>query len=69
MERRLTSERTKDIIHNKKKNSKVYGRTLYGFDKVGNGLVKNKNEMKERRKINKPRDKVNSYHKISEFLN
>ena len=69
LERRLTSERTKDIIRNKKQHSKVYGRTLYGFDKVGNELVKNKNGIKERRKINKPRDKVNSYHKISEFLN
>lgn len=69
LERRLTSERTKDIIHNKKKNSKVYGKTPYGFDKVGNDLVKNDNEMKVLRKINKLRSKGNSYHKISEFLN
>ncbi len=69
LERRLTSERTKDIITNKKKNSKVYSRTPYGFDKVGDDLVENSYEQKVLRKINRLRDKGNSYLSISRFLN
>ena len=69
LERRLTSERTKDIITNKKKNGKVYSRTPYGFDKVGSELVENSYEQKVLRKINKLRKKGESYLSISRFLN
>ena len=69
LERRLTSERTKDIITNKKNNGKVYSRTPYGFDKVGDELVENSYEQKVLRKIKKLREKGNSYLSISRFLN
>ena len=69
LERRLTSERTKDIITNKKKNGKVYSRTPYGFDRVGSELVENSYEQKVLRKINKLRKKGESYLSISRFLN
>ena len=69
LERRLTSERTKDVISNKKRNGKVYSRTPYGFDKVGDELVKNTYEQKVLRKIRKLRKKENSYLSISQFLN
>mgnify|MGYP001476876692 CR=1 FL=1 len=41
LERRLTSERTRDIIQNKKKSGRVYSRTPFGYDKVGESLVEN----------------------------
>ena len=69
LERRLTSERTKDIITNKKKNGKVYSRTPYGFDRDDDELVENSYEQKVLRKINRLRDKGNSYLSISRFLN
>ena len=69
LERRLTSERTKDVIRNKKQNGKVYSRTPYGYDKVDDDLVKNTYEQKVLRKIKKLRDKGNSYLSISRFLN
>ena len=69
LERRLTSERTKDIITNKKKNGKVYSRTPYGFDKVDDQLVENSYEQKVLRKINRLRKKGESYLSISRFLN
>ena len=69
LERRLTSERTKDVISNKKRNGKVYSRTPYGFDKVGDELVKNTYEQKVLRKIRDLRKKENSYLSISRFLN
>jgi len=69
LERRLTSERTKDIITNKKKNGKVYSRTPYGFDRDDDELVENSYEQKVLRKINRLRDKGNSYLSVSRFLN
>ena len=69
LERRLTSERTKDIITNKKKNGKIYSRTPYGFDRVGSELVENSYEQKVLRKINKLRKKGESNLSISRFLN
>ena len=65
----MTSQRAKDIIQDKRKNSKVYGKTPYGFHKVGNELVKNEYEIKVLRKIQNLRTKGNSYQKISQFLN
>ena len=39
LERQLTSERTKDVIQNKKKSGKVYSRTPYGFDRKDGMLI------------------------------
>ena len=69
LERRLTSERTKDVIRNKKVSGKVYSRTPYGFDKDGNHLVENSYEQKVLRKIRNLRKKGESYLSISRFLN
>ena len=51
LERRITRERTKNVILNKKVGGKVYSRTRYGFDKDGNQLVENTYEQKVFRKI------------------
>ena len=69
LERRLTSERTKDVIRNKKVSGKVYSRTPYGFDKDGNQLVENTYEQKVLRKIRNLRKRGESYLYISRFLN
>ena len=69
LERNLTSERTKDVIKNKKKSGKVYSRTPFGFDKVDDKLVKNPYEQKVLRKIKSLRKKGSSYLSISRFLN
>ncbi len=51
LERRITRERTKNVILNKKVSGKVYSRTRYGFDKDGNQLVENTYGQKVLRKI------------------
>ena len=69
LERRLTSERTKDVIRNKKVSGKVYSRTPYGYDKVDGMLVENNYEQKVLRKINRLMEGGNSYTYVSKFLN
>jgi site-specific DNA recombinase len=69
LERQLTSERTKDVIQNKKKNGKVYSRTPYGYESENGMLIENSKEQKVLRKINSLREKGNSYNSISKFLN
>jgi len=69
LERQLTSERTKDVIQNKKKNGKVYSRTPYGYESENGMLIENSKEQKVLRKINSLREKENSYNSISKFLN
>ena len=69
LERRLTSERTKDVIRNKKVSGEVYSRTPYGFDKNGDQLFENTYEQKVLRKIRNLRKKGESYLSISRFLN
>ena len=69
LERQLTSERTKDVIQNKKKSGKVYSRTPYGFDRNDGMLIENHYEQKVLRKIDRMRNKGNSYLTISRFLN
>ena len=69
LERQLTSERTKDVINNKKKSGKVYSRVPFGFEKDGDDLVENSYEQKVLRKMMRLRTKGNSYLSISRFLN
>ena len=80
LERQLISERTKDVIKNKKMNGKVYSRIPYGYDKKPtneldikgnpkNVLVENPLEQRVLRKINRLRVKGDSYNSISKFLN
>ena len=65
----MTSERTKDVINNKKKSGKVYSRVPFGFEKDGDDLVENSYEQKVLRKMMRLRTKGNSYLSISRFLN
>jgi site-specific DNA recombinase len=69
LERNLTSERTKDVIQNKKMNGKVYSRTPYGFDTEDGNLIENPYEQKVLRKIRKMRMDGKSFNNISIFLN
>ena len=69
LERKLISERTKDVINNKKLSGKVYGRTPFGYDTNDGVLIENPYEQKVLRKMNTLRSKGNSYLTISRFLN
>ena len=69
MERQLTSERTKDVINNKKMNGKVYSRTPYGYESKDGMLIENPLEQRVLRKIKRLRTKGDSYNSISKFLN
>jgi len=69
LEREMCSIRTKDVIQNKKKNSKVYSRTPFGYDREEGMLVENKYEQKVLRKIDRLRNKGFSYKSISNHLN
>ena len=69
LERQLTSERTKDVIRNKKKSGKVYSRIPYGFDSKDGMLVENPLEQRLLRKVKRLRTKGDSYNSISNFLN
>ena len=69
MERDMISERVVDVLSDKKKNGKVYGKVAYGFDREGDSLVPNLKEQKTLKKIYSLKNKGISYGKISEFLN
>ena len=53
LERQLTSERTKDVIQNKKKSGKVYSRVPFGYDNENGNLIENSYEERILRKINR----------------
>ncbi|SVB85894.1 uncharacterized protein METZ01_LOCUS238748, partial [marine metagenome] len=69
LERQLISERTKDVIKNKKMNGKVYSRTPYGYESKDGMLIENPLEQRVLRKIKRLRTKGDSYNSISKFLN
>ena len=69
LERQLTSERTKDVINNKKMNGKVYSRTPYGYESKDGMLIENPLEQRLLKKIKRLRTKGDSYNSISKFLN
>jgi DNA invertase Pin-like site-specific DNA recombinase len=69
LERQLTSERTKDVIQNKKKSGKVYSRVPYGYESQDGMLLENPLEQRVLRKIKRLRTKGDSYNNISTFLN
>lgn len=51
-ERRITGERTKAILNNRKDSSKVYCNQILGFDKINGELTINETEMQIVHKIN-----------------
>ena len=46
LKRRLTSERTKDVIQNKKKSGKVYSRVPFEYDNENGNLIENSYEQR-----------------------
>jgi site-specific DNA recombinase len=70
MERNLISERTKTALAHKKSGSRVYSRiTPLGFDRHGDKLVPNKEEMKTVRSILRMRAEGWSMQAIADALN
>jgi len=69
LERNLISERTKDILNNKKDHNKVYcGNTPYGYDRNGDRLVENPTEIRMIKKVHTLRNQDKSYGEIVKFL-
>ena len=68
MELELIRDRTKDTLKMKKENNKVYSPTPYGFDRIGDDLVKNKKEKRLLNKMFRLKDSGLSYGKICNYL-
>ena len=68
MELELIKERVRDTLKVKKENGKVYSPTPYGFDRVGDDLVKNKKEKRLLNKMFRLKDSGLSYGKICNYL-
>ena len=47
----MISERVTDVLKDKKRNGKVYGKVPYGYDRSGDSLVRNVKEQKTLKKI------------------
>ena len=68
MELELIRERTKDTLKVKKENGKVYSKTPFGYDRVGNDLVENKKEKRLLRKMLRLKENGFSYGYVSKYL-
>jgi site-specific DNA recombinase len=68
MELELIRERTKDTLKVKKENGKVYSKTPFGFDRVGDDLIENKKEKRLLRKMLRLKENGNSYGDVSKYL-
>ena len=68
MELELIRDRTRDTLKMKKENNKVYSKVPYGFDRVGDDLVKNKKEKRLLNKMFRLKDNGLSYGKICDYL-
>ncbi len=62
------SEKTSDTLQMMKGNNKVYSPTPYGFDRIGDDLVKNKKEKRLLNKMFRLKDSGLSYGKICNYL-
>ena len=69
MELGLIKERTRDTLKVKKENNKVYTKYVYGFDRVGDDLIRNEKEDKMIRKMMRLKDSGKSYGEIVNYLN
>ncbi len=69
MELGLISERTRDTLRVKKESNKVYTKSVYGFDRVGDDLIENPKEDKMIRKMMRLKDSGKSYGEIVNYLN
>ena len=68
MELELIRERTKDTLKVKKENGKVYSKTPFGYNRVGNDLVENKKEKRLLRKMLRLKKNGFSYGYVSKYL-
>ena len=68
MELELIRDRTKDTLKVKKENGKVYSKTPFGFDRVGDDLIENKKEKRLLRKMLRLKENGNSYGDVSKYL-
>ena len=68
MELELIRERTKDTLKVKKENGKVYSKTPFGYDRVGDDLIENKKEKRLLRKMLRLKENGNSYGDVSKYL-
>jgi len=68
MELELIRERTKDTLKVKKENGKVYSKTPFGFDRIGDDLIENKKEKRLLRKMLRLKENGNSYGDVSKYL-
>jgi len=69
MELGLIRERTRDTLRVKKESNKVYTKSVYGFDRVGDDLVENLKEEKMIRKMMRLKNSGKSYGEIVNYLN
>ena len=68
MELELIKDRVKDTLKMKKDSGKVYSKTPFGFDRVGDDLVENKKEKRLLNKIVRLKENGLSYGDISKYL-
>ena len=68
MELELIKDRVKDTLKMKKDNGKVYSKTPFGFDRVGDDLVENKKEKRLLRKMLRLKENGKSYGDVSKYL-
>lgn len=69
-ERELISERTKDALAFRKKSGKVYGKTPYGYDRVGDRLIANNLEQARISCLQILReDSGSSYQRLANWMN
>ena len=68
MELELIRERVKDTLKVKKESGKVYSKTPFGFNRVGDDLIENPKEKRLLRKMLKLKQKGMTYRDISNYL-
>jgi len=68
MELELIKDRVKDTLKMKKDSGKVYSKTPFGFNRVGDDLVENKKEKRLLNKIVRLKENGLSYGDISKYL-
>ena len=69
LERNLISERTAMALAFKREQGKVYSKTPYGFDRHGDNLTENQEEIRILHRIEEMRAAGISYHKIAAVFN
>ena len=67
-EREQCSQRTKDVLLQKKNNNQIYGQVPYGKKEVNGRLIDDEREIFMLKKITRMRDNEKSYNEIKDFL-